>query len=82
MRDKSNDYAFNGLAGCVTQRRAGAVLVGLYAAGPAGLDASDGQWATVCETHGAICNHRLRQTAERQLADPAGWCEACRGVTC
>lgn len=82
MRSISTEYAFNGLAGCVTQRMAGAVLVGLYAAEQAGLDARGGQWVTVCEAHGALCSHRLRKTAERQLPDPAGWCEACRGAAC
>jgi len=37
-------------------------------------------WATVCVTHGTICVHPTLALARSHAADPAGWCERCRGV--
>ncbi|MDK9702428.1 MAG: hypothetical protein OEL20_04760 [Sulfuritalea sp.] len=72
-------YAFNGLAGCVEQRRSRETgrLVGLYHAEQAHLDATPGPWATICEAHGHIVNHRTLALARAHLANPRGWCETC-----
>ena len=72
-------YDFNGLAGCVVQRRnrRTGFLVGLYHAEQAELDASAGPWATICEEHGHIVNHETLALARSHLADPGGWCEHC-----
>lgn len=72
-------YDFNGLAGCVVQRRSRTTghIVGLYEAEQAELDASSGRWATICEAHGHIVNHDTLRLALSHLGDPAGWCEAC-----
>lgn len=52
-------YDFNGLAGCVEQRksRETGLLVGLYHAEQAGMDPAAGAWATVCEAHGHLVSH-------------------------
>lgn len=75
-------YDFNGLAGCVVQRksRRTGFLVGLYAAEQAGLDSSDGvgPWSTICEEHGHIINHDTLALARSHLGDPVGWCDLCR----
>lgn len=53
------------------------VLVGLYEAGPAGLDVN-GDYATACETHGTLCGHSKRGQAIRSVLYPHNWCDACR----
>lgn len=72
-------YAYDGLAGCVVQRvsRETGRRVGLYHAEQAALDADSGPWATICETHGTILNHRKLALARAHLANPEGWCEIC-----
>jgi len=77
-------YAFNGLAGCVTQSRSRltGTLVGLYNAEQAGLDATAGDWATVCEGHSTVVYHATLATARRSLPDPSGWCDCCREAIC
>ncbi len=78
------EYSFNGLAGCVVQRKARQtkLLVGLYQAEQAGMESdSETPWATVCETHGSIVCHPTFQIAQSHLSDPVGWCEVCSGVT-
>ncbi|MEM7124984.1 MAG: hypothetical protein AAF702_01575 [Chloroflexota bacterium] len=52
--------------------------VSLYRASEAGLCTDGGEWVTVCEEHGTLCNHRTRRLAESHLVS-AGWCEACMG---
>ena len=69
---------YNDRAGYVSSRRnyiTGDFNV-LYRAAEAGMDTSDGPWATVCEKHGTICNHRSLTLARQHLPD-ADWCEAC-----
>jgi hypothetical protein len=72
-------YSFNGLAGCVVQRRSQrtGTLVGLYAAEQADLDPDAGPWATVCERHNAITNHTTLSLARAHLPI-VEWCEACQ----
>lgn len=76
------EYGFNDLAGCVVQRKSkeSGLLVGLYNADQAGMDASAGPWSTVCEPHGQILNHETLKLANWHLANPTGWCEVCSGV--
>lgn len=78
----AKEYDFNGLAGCVEQRksRASGLMVGLYHAEQAGMDPEAGKWATVCEAHGQIVNHASLCLARFHLADPEGWCEVCNGT--
>lgn len=73
------EYSFNGLAGCVTQQksRETGLLVGLYNAEQANLDAFAGSWATVCETHRHIINHKTLTLAKYHLSNPTGWCDEC-----
>jgi hypothetical protein len=75
------EYSFNGLAGCVVQQksRETGLLVGLYHAEQAHLDAEPGPWATVCEVHGQLVNHRTLSLAKYHLANPTGWCDVCGG---
>lgn len=77
-------YDFTGLAGCVVQRRSRltGTLAGLYQAEQAGLDPEAGRWVTVCEDHGSCVNHETLAVARAHLADPSGWCEACREAHC
>lgn len=44
------------------------------------VDTDAGPWATICEDHSIIMNHRTRTLAGAHAADPAGWCESCREV--
>lgn len=74
------EYEFNGLAGCVVQRKSQRTghLVGLYNAEQAGMDPDSGPWATVCEKHSIICNHSTLKLARDHLGDPTMWCEECQ----
>lgn len=73
-------YDFNGLAGCVVQRRSRitGTLAGLYRAQQAGMDPEAGRWVTVCEDHSTCVNHDTLAAARAHLPDPSTWCEACR----
>ena len=78
----AKEYGFNGLAGCVQQRRALSTgrLVGVYQAGQAKVDDDAGEscWSTVCEDHGSIVSHRSLKTARSWATAPEDWCEDCR----
>jgi hypothetical protein len=76
-------YAFNGLAGCVEQRRSRitGTLAGLYQAEQAGMDPEAGKWSTVCEDHATCVNHATLAIARAHLPDPTSWCETCRENT-
>jgi hypothetical protein len=74
-------YHFNGLAGCVVQRRSRTTqtMVGVYVSEQAGLEQGrDVRWTTVCETHGMLVSHSTRADAMHHAADPSGWCDECR----
>lgn len=77
---RPRQYSFNGLAGCVEQRRSQQTgrMVGIYHNEQAGFDAEAGPWSTVCEPHGSICAHTTLELARAHAADPLGWCEECR----
>lgn len=66
-------------AGCLDLHRSTVTghVVGLYRAEEASLDPEGGPYATVCEQHHTICNHRTLRLARLHL-DSAGWCEACQ----
>ena len=52
----------------------------LYNAKEAKLDTTGGNYATVCEKHNTICNHRTKKLALYHL--PVGdWCEDCQSET-
>lgn len=80
MSKITRQYAYNGLAGCVTQQKDEdmGLSVGLYCAEQAGIDA-DGPWITVCERHGTICSHTTQQRAKEALA-LVEWCEVCQAT--
>lgn len=74
-------YDFNGLAGCVVQKksRVTGTLVGVYNSGQAGLeDDPSCSWATVCEEHNTLICHPSLKLALSHSADPEGWCQFCR----
>lgn len=80
-------YDFNGLGGCVEQRRsqANGNLIGIYNCEQSGIDGGvqcdtdkPNPWATVCETHSQIIGHRSLAVARSHAADPLGWCDSCR----
>lgn len=58
--------------------RSTGATVTLYDAAQANLDDEDGKWATVCEDHGSIVNHRTWKTAISWLSHPEEWCEDCQ----
>jgi hypothetical protein len=82
MAHQVKEYSFNGLAGCVTQRRnqITRTLVGVYHASQAGLDNDPTTpWYTVCEVHNRLVGHRSLELALYHAADPRGWCGVCNG---
>jgi hypothetical protein len=74
------NYEFNGMAGCVMQRRSRdtGALIGLYNAAQAGMNDDAGAWAIVCEDHGTVVNHARLADARAWMAEPSIWCEGCR----
>lgn len=34
-------------------------------------------WVTICETHGAHCEHQSKTAAVQWMADPVVWCQGC-----
>ena len=67
-------------AGCVQlrrNRRTGTV-VGIYLADEAGLCPEGGEFITVCEDHGFVCNHESMRLARDHATDPTMWCESCQ----
>jgi hypothetical protein len=75
------NYGFNGLAGCVVQRKARTTgtLVGVYNSEQAGLEQdSSCVWMTVCEAHNTLVGHASLQLAMGHAVDPEGWCQFCR----
>ena len=76
------EYDFNGLAGCVQQRRnrITGTLVGVYHGEQSGMESDpDNPWVTVCEDHGRIVAHPSLRLALEHAADPSGWCGDCNG---
>lgn len=74
-------YNFNGLDGCVTQRktRQTKTIVGVYQSEQAGMESDPAlPWATVCETHNMIVCHPSLKTAMSHASQPQDWCEYCR----
>lgn len=69
---------FNDRAGYVASLRnptSGGWCV-IYKAHEAGLDPSGGNWLTVCEVHGTLCNHTSLKLARASMKSP-DFCEAC-----
>ncbi len=74
------EYAFNGLAGCVEQKKARqtGTLVGVYHGEQAGMEADpEAPWLTVCEAHSTMVSNRTVALARASAATPAEWCEHC-----
>jgi hypothetical protein len=65
-------------AGEVQRRRCQVTgtIVSIYHAATAGLDPAGGPWATICQDHGTICNHRTLDLARAHATTPE-WCEPC-----
>ena len=75
------EYSFNGLAGCVVQRRSRitGTLSGVYHGVQSGMENDpDIPWQTVCEDHSTLVGHSTLKLAMDHAADPSGWCEDCR----
>jgi hypothetical protein len=81
MTREVKEYGFNGLAGCVTQkknRRTGSTI-GVYHADQAGIDGDEASpWATVCETHNQFVTHPSLKLAIDHSAVPDEWCSECK----
>jgi hypothetical protein len=78
---RSYHKPFNDCAGYIASRKnpfTEGWLV-LYDAQQAGMEVSGGPYATVCETHGTIANHRTLALARSHLPT-AAWCEACTAL--
>ena len=58
---------------CVTK-----TMVGVYNAREAHLCEAGGNWVTVCEEHGSVCNHETLALAKEHATDPTMWCETCQ----
>lgn len=76
LRDRSE---FLGCAHLRVARSTGAV-VGVYQAGPTGMDVDAGAWALVCETHDACVNVESWREAKKFAPWPANWCEECEAI--
>lgn len=78
----SKQYDFNGLAGCVIQKKARATgsLVGVYNSEQSAVGDSDPScaWMTVCEVHNTLVGHASLKLAMGWSVDPTGWCQFCR----
>jgi hypothetical protein len=75
------EYDFNGLAGCVSQRksRITKTLVGVYHGVQSGMEEDpENPWITVCEVHHNCVCHPTLALAKDHAVDPTGWCEECR----
>lgn len=73
-------YAFNGLAGCVTQFRSRATktLVGIYHGEQSGMEGDpESPFVSVCEAHNTLVGHGSLRLA-RLFRDPTNWCDDCR----
>jgi hypothetical protein len=78
---KPKQYGFNGIEGCVVQRKARetGTLVGVYHGFQSGMESDpETPWVTVCEVHGSIVGHSSLRLAMGWAADPEQWCEECR----
>jgi hypothetical protein len=75
-------FSQNGLSGCVAQRRhpGTGLLVGVYEAEQAQMCTAAGRWASVCEAHSTLANHRTLALARAHAEAPESWCETCRDV--
>ncbi len=77
----SNRKPYNNKAGYIASRRAapnkGWVVI--YDAAEAGLEASAGKYAVVCETHSAIVNTTSMPKA-RAILDAVDFCEQCQQI--
>lgn len=73
-------YCHAGRNGCVQLRKSQIfkVHVGVYRADQAGLDGDGGPWVSICEDHGAVCNHATLKVVLEQ-APWLNWCEVCQG---
>jgi hypothetical protein len=74
-------YGFNGLAGCVTQRknRKTGNLIGVYHGEQSGIESDpESPWVTLCEEHGNLVCHRSLRLAMDHAAAPEMWCEDCQ----
>lgn len=78
---KTPKYIKANYAGVLQARRSRATgtVVTIYLAEEAGLDPAGGDYVTVCEDHGTLCNHQSL-TLARAHAPYVEWCEECQGA--
>lgn len=82
-RSSTKTYNFNGISGCVVQKksRQTGTLVGVYNSEQSEVgDVGDSStaWMTVCEEHNVLVGHSSLKLALYHSSDPEGWCESCR----
>lgn len=73
-------------AGALVSRRCreSRTTVTMYDGRVAGLDVSGPDdevwpWATVCEQHATLVQHKTKQAAMSYLSHPLDWCDRCNG---
>jgi hypothetical protein len=81
MPREVKQYGFNGITGCVVQRKSRKTgrLVGVYHGVQSGMESDpETPWVTVCEEHGMLVGHPSLRLAMGWAADPEVFCEDCR----
>lgn len=76
------EYAHNGLAGCVSQRRSRVTgtLVGIYCNEQSGMESDpETPWSVVCEVHHTLVCVETLYAAQR-TNDPSDFCEDCQDI--
>lgn len=69
---------FSGYKACAVVDVGGVGIVAAVCSTKAqGLDASDGRWHVVCETHGALVGCERLADAKREMDHTADFCEEC-----
>ncbi len=77
----AKEYALNGFAGLVHQRKNphSGTKVSVYHSEQAGMDSSDGtKYSAVCEDHGMIMGVSSISAAKSAAIDSPSWCDDCR----
>lgn len=77
------DLRAGGYAGLIQARvaRSTGTAVAVWDAEAQGQDTTDGRWAVVCESHGAILNRKTRAAAVHFAPFPANFCEDCAALS-
>jgi hypothetical protein len=80
MQTRAEILANNaGVVAC-RRNRTTTLLVTLYDAAVAGIDADGDPLVVVCEAHGALLNAQSKTWGFRAMAQPWDFCEECRSL--